>query len=266
MERGFCVWRSSPADDDSSRNLLGELAQWSPCWSLPLRWPTWSRWWRSRQIDVSKSSGEEEMIVCLACVRVRACVRACVCVYVCVCVCVCQRKTKDRADGMRGKSAHCPRRVCVCSCMRMCCVVCVCVCVCVCACARACVFVCACVCMCVCARVCVCVCACVCVRACVCVSVCVCVCVRVCVCVCACVHVGGCVCLCVCVCVRGKWGGGELRFIPIKKSTRRMPDKRNKWHKRYVQAWCEKKKKKKKKQQEAVFVRQSPSSPLWDKS
>ena len=28
----------------------------------------------------------------------------------CVCVCVCQRKTKDRADGMREKSAHCPRR------------------------------------------------------------------------------------------------------------------------------------------------------------
>ena len=27
---------------------------------------------------------------------------------VCVCVCVCQRKTKDRADGMREKSAHCP--------------------------------------------------------------------------------------------------------------------------------------------------------------
>ena len=25
-------------------------------------------------------------------------------------VCVCQRKTKDRADGMREKSAHCPRR------------------------------------------------------------------------------------------------------------------------------------------------------------
>ena len=31
-------------------------------------------------------------------------------VCVCVCVCVCQRKTKDRADGMREKSAHCPRR------------------------------------------------------------------------------------------------------------------------------------------------------------
>ena len=30
--------------------------------------------------------------------------------YVCVCVCVCQRKTKDRADGMREKSARCPRR------------------------------------------------------------------------------------------------------------------------------------------------------------
>ena len=32
------------------------------------------------------------------------------CVCVCVCVCVCQRKTKDRADGMREKSAHCLRR------------------------------------------------------------------------------------------------------------------------------------------------------------
>ena len=31
-------------------------------------------------------------------------------VCVCVCVCVCQRKTKYRADGMREKSAHCPRR------------------------------------------------------------------------------------------------------------------------------------------------------------
>ena len=28
----------------------------------------------------------------------------------CVCVCVCQRKTKDRVDGMREKSAHSPRR------------------------------------------------------------------------------------------------------------------------------------------------------------
>ena len=27
-----------------------------------------------------------------------------------LCVCVCQRKTKDRADGMREKSAHSPRR------------------------------------------------------------------------------------------------------------------------------------------------------------
>ena len=26
------------------------------------------------------------------------------------CVCGCQRKTKDRADGLREKSAHCPRR------------------------------------------------------------------------------------------------------------------------------------------------------------
>ena len=37
-------------------------------------------------------------------VCVRACVRAC------VRVCVCQRKMKDRADGVREKSAHCPRR------------------------------------------------------------------------------------------------------------------------------------------------------------
>ena len=29
---------------------------------------------------------------------------------VCVCVCVCQRKTKDRADGMREESARSPRR------------------------------------------------------------------------------------------------------------------------------------------------------------
>ena len=48
---------------------------------------------------------------------------SCVCVCVCVCVCyvcvrvrvyvcvyVCQRKTKDRADGMREKSAHSPRQ------------------------------------------------------------------------------------------------------------------------------------------------------------
>ena len=40
------------------------------------------------------------------CVCVRACVRACM--Y--VCVCVCQRKTKDRADGIREKSARYPRR------------------------------------------------------------------------------------------------------------------------------------------------------------
>ena len=48
---------------------------------------------------------------------------------------MCQRKTKDRADGMRGKNC-----VCVCVCVRV----------------RACVRVCACVCVCV--RVCVCVC------------------------------------------------------------------------------------------------------------
>ena len=46
--------------------------------------------------------------VCV-CVCVRVCVRVCVCLCVrvcaCVraCVCVCQRKTKDRADGMREK-------------------------------------------------------------------------------------------------------------------------------------------------------------------
>ena len=34
----------------------------------------------------------------------------CMCVCVCVCVCVCQRKMKDRADSMREKSAHSPRR------------------------------------------------------------------------------------------------------------------------------------------------------------
>ena len=39
-------------------------------------------------------------------VDVGARARACVC----VCVCVCQRKSKDRADGMREKSAHSPRR------------------------------------------------------------------------------------------------------------------------------------------------------------
>ena len=32
------------------------------------------------------------------------------CVCVCVCVCVCQRKTKDRADSVREKSAHSPRQ------------------------------------------------------------------------------------------------------------------------------------------------------------
>ena len=57
-----------------------------------------------------------------------ACVRLCVCV--CVCVCVCQRKTNDRADGMREKSAHSPRRdsnrVCVCVCVCVCVYMCVC--------------------------------------------------------------------------------------------------------------------------------------------
>ena len=49
--------------------------------------------------------------VCVfVCVCVCACACACACVCVCVCVCVCQRKTKDRADGVREKSAHCPRR------------------------------------------------------------------------------------------------------------------------------------------------------------
>ena len=32
------------------------------------------------------------------------------CTCTCTCVCVCRRKTKDRADGMKEKSAHCPRR------------------------------------------------------------------------------------------------------------------------------------------------------------
>ena len=34
----------------------------------------------------------------------------CVCFCVNVCVCMCQRKMKDRADSMREKRAHCPRR------------------------------------------------------------------------------------------------------------------------------------------------------------
>ena len=39
------------------------------------------------------------------------CMGVCVCVGVCVWVCGCvSRKTKDRADGMREKSAHSPRR------------------------------------------------------------------------------------------------------------------------------------------------------------
>ena len=50
-----------------------------------------------------------DVCVC-ACVCVCVCVCACVCVCVCVCVRVCQRKTKDRADGMRAKSTHSPRR------------------------------------------------------------------------------------------------------------------------------------------------------------
>ena len=40
------------------------------------------------------------------------CALVCVCVRERerVCMCVCQRKTKDRADGIRRKSAHSPRR------------------------------------------------------------------------------------------------------------------------------------------------------------
>ena len=38
------------------------------------------------------------------------CVCVCVCVRACARVCACQRKTKDRADGMREKSSPCPRR------------------------------------------------------------------------------------------------------------------------------------------------------------
>ena len=46
------------------------------------------------------------MCVCV-CLCVCVCVCVCVCMCVCVCVCVCVRESpKDRADGMRGKSAH----------------------------------------------------------------------------------------------------------------------------------------------------------------
>ena len=48
----------------------------------------------------------------------RLCVRACVCVRVCACVCVrvcvCQSKMKDKADDMKGKSAHSFSMGCVC--------------------------------------------------------------------------------------------------------------------------------------------------------
>ena len=47
----------------------------------------------------------------LCCLFVYMFVCVCLCVFVCMCVHVyaCQRKTKDRADGMREKSAHSPR-------------------------------------------------------------------------------------------------------------------------------------------------------------
>ena len=135
-------------------------------------------------------------------------------VCVCVCVCVCQRNTKDRADGMREKSAHSPRwdsNLCLWDtrppCFRLhhegrpasrqskqtlqtltrqlhretimhetCARVCACVCVCECVCVCRCVGVSVCVCVGAWVRACVHACVRACVRACVCVCVCVCVC------------------------------------------------------------------------------------------
>ena len=44
--KDFCLWTGLPLL--TTKNLLGELAQCSACWSLPRRWAAWSRWWRSR--------------------------------------------------------------------------------------------------------------------------------------------------------------------------------------------------------------------------
>ena len=57
--------------------------------------------WPSSSKDVCVH--HQDVVVCLF-QAARMYVHACVC----VCVCVYQRKTKDRADGMREKSAHVP--------------------------------------------------------------------------------------------------------------------------------------------------------------
>ena len=44
----FCLWTRGGLPLLTTKNLLGELAQCSACWSLPRRWAAWSRWWRSR--------------------------------------------------------------------------------------------------------------------------------------------------------------------------------------------------------------------------
>ena len=44
----FCLWTRGGHPLLTTRNLLGELAQCSACWSLPRRWAAWWRWWRSR--------------------------------------------------------------------------------------------------------------------------------------------------------------------------------------------------------------------------
>ena len=46
--KDFCLWTRGGLPLLTTRNLLGELAQCSACWSLPRRWAAWSRWWRSR--------------------------------------------------------------------------------------------------------------------------------------------------------------------------------------------------------------------------
>ena len=68
-------------------------------------------WSRVKNVASEKRRDGVHVRACVCvCVCVRACVRACVRVRACVCVCVCQRKTKDRADGMRGKVPIYPRR------------------------------------------------------------------------------------------------------------------------------------------------------------